>query len=883
MTDPNEKKIGFENLPNIYFKRLRTRVSSLSENVVVSGFFTIFDGKEETYWDDDEYFRSFLRIRLKVFKRSNAAGMDFQVGEDRFIYGPFHGNRPIPFAVEVSKRSSFGMYLSANLEMDLESIPDVDFNWTEDQWYRGPTTEERIFDNDDKILSMFRYVSGDNAHFGPVHIPFGPRSLNRVMKGSFHEDPTTGKRRRRHRGFLREDRSFNYKNYYVEDNFDQINIQRGFDVSRVPAVYMTNFASEQKSIYFHMFVSDSNLAVKTKVGRMLFVINPEYFRKINDKVEVRAVRIERERIENFEAFGPGPVPNSVTTLGSSQIYTEIVSDSSWPGERTQENYYSSNIDDREVKSKIHKHAFSINDDVTLYAITDYDVSAFDDEHIRYNARIDFVSLIDERLRDLMKEMRKYFTHLQSCYQTFYTNSEFYNHEIQMLTPLGFVELNKEYNYILEEVEDGLEYVPTLDREERRREAYWTRIPQLYSELIKFLERGNSPRQDYLTLFNLLNPVSASPETMATVILKISQIMSTIAQTYDIISSPAFSTSNLSLPSSPPDIYSYPYQSREVVEHPAYLTTAPQYDYLGDGPDFLGPNDGNNRTLFAGALTDRVNTELGEFAYNTPSVGPEDLPNYSERQITEINSNVGSHSFLTPRVALLQGQQVNLTSLDPEEKDKVKIFKAASSPKLGIKVVKPVKNLLDKQATTVEPNDVREYVGDDSLFALSTPDTLLKKIAKIKPHISTTALNFYSSKGRNFNLENIKELNLPLKQLPASVKKIFKTDFEEIDPFQNLQTRDAFFNRFFNVIQIYYLSDFETIAGNLLNLSKPIYKPISKEKLAATKRFLICKSEPINILSSLNSSYEEIHKKNIKNSVFIVKGGDIIWEEIYKGN
>ena len=587
------------------------------------------------------------------------------------------------------------------------------------------------------------------------------------------------------------------------------------------------------------------------------------------------MKVRRERIENFEAFSPGPVIQSIATLGSSQVYSETVSDSSWPGDRTQENYYPSNIDEPEIKSKIHKHAFSINDDVTLYAVTDYNVSAFDDEHIKYNVRIDFVSLIDEVLRDIMKEMRQYFAQLQSCYQTFYTNSEFYDHEIQMLKPLGFVEINKEYNYTLEEVEDGLEYKPTLDRTRRQREAYWIKIPYLYSELIKFLERGNNPRVDYYTLFNLLNPISASPETMIVAMMRISSVMTTISQTYDLFSSPSFSPVNLSTPASPPDIYSYPYTSSEIVEHPAYLTTAPQYDYLGDGPDFLGPNDDNNRTVFAGVLSQRVDTELGEFVYNSPKIGPEDLPDYSQKQKIEINSAVGSHSFLTPRMALLQGQQVNLTSLDPDETDKIKIFKASSSPKLGIKIVKPVKNLLEKKSTSIESNDVREYVGDDSLFALSTPDTLLKKLAKIKPHISTTALNFYSSKGRNFALENIKKVKFPTNKMPPSVKNIFRTDFKNIDPFQNLQTRDAFFNKFFNIIQISYLSGFETIAGNLLNLSKPIYKPISKEKIAATKKFLICKSEPINVLSSLNSSYEEIQKKNIKNSVFIVKGGDII--------
>ena len=113
-------------------------------------------------------------------------------------------------------------------------------------------------------------------------------------------------------------------------------------------------------------------------------------------------------------------------------------------------------------------------------------------------------------------------------------------------------------------------------------------------------------------------------------------------------------------------------------------------------------------------------------------------------------------------------------------------------------------------------------------------------------------------------------------MPPSINNIFRTDFKQLDPFQNLQTRDAFFNKFFNVIQISYLSGFETIMqGHLLNISKPIYTPISKERLAEAKGYLICRSEPVNVLSMLNSSYEEIQKKNIKNSVFILKGNNLL--------
>jgi len=90
----------------------------------------------------------------------------------------------------------------------------------------------------------------------------------------------------------------------------------------------------------------------------------------------------------------------------------------------------------------------------------------------------------------------------------------------------------------------------------------------------------------------------------------------------------------------------------------------------------------------------------------------------------------------------------------------------------------------------------------------------------------------------------------------------------------LETRDAFFNKYFNIIQISYLSSFPKVSGYLYDISNPTYEPLTKSKLNELQDYLICKSEPINVLSSCNSSYEEIERKNIKNRVFIVKGDNV---------
>ncbi|QDP62132.1 MAG: hypothetical protein GOVbin1807_131 [Prokaryotic dsDNA virus sp.] len=892
MTDPNQHKIGFENLPNVYFKNVKTRIPSTpiyNNQIVITGFLTIFEGVDAKYWDDDEYLGSgHLRIRIRAFRKEDRAtvipsigGLLEKVGEDIFIEGPFVGNKPIPFRVDIPKDKTYGLYISANLEIDLESIAatvGASFDWTQNNWYRGPTTEEMIFNRGDKVLSMYRYVQGDNFHFGPVHTHMAAGMFPVTMKGSFHEDPTPGATRGSHEVLKREPRIYsNQKNYYIEDNFDAIEEPQNIVAPAwVNAAFLTNFDSDEESVYFHLFISDSNLAIKTGVGRKLYEINPEYFLEINDKTEIKEIKINRTELKVFPNGAQANAGTS-TQSGIADVITEQILFSEWPGDLVQKNYeYQAGViyedpTSAPVKSQIRKWPFSINNDVSLYSILDYDISEFIQEFFQYGVEVGYISLIDEMLKDKIFEMQDCLSEIQSSFQMFYNNSQFYDHEYHTMTPEGFKEINKEYGFGVIESDQGLIYNEGDDDVERQRKAYWTRAPQLYADLIRFIERSNDTRQDYLTLFNLLNPIAASPETMGTAILRILNIIQIIREEYDLTSY-GNTFSNNSLPSSNSNIYRYTYSSYEITEHPIYKDIL-YYDYLP--PPAGGPDNPfvpeMSREIYTGALLERVDTHLGEFMNDLNIIDPSQYPNYSNQQISQLLSPNGSFSFLTPTQATIQGKKVNLTSIDEEAIDQIQAVKAFSQGSIGLNVSTPKPNIQIRKTTTLDSNDVREYVGDTSLFATGI-DNLLVFIQKEEPEISKTVLNLFSNKGVNPNLTSIRAANISPIMLPAPIKAILLKDFGNIDPFENLQTRDAFFNKYFNVIQISYLSSFPKVYG-LNNISDPKYKPITREKLEATKGYLICKAEPINILSSLNSSYEEIQKKNIKNRVFIVKDGD----------
>ena len=210
MPDPNERKIGFENLPNVYFKNIRIRNTNTdTQEITVSGHVRVFDGLEDKYWSDDEYLGSGqLRVRLVAFrKESRTSSVGVQVGDEHFVYGPLEGNKPIPFLIKVPKDQTQSLYISANLEMDLSSFENVDFNWTNNKWYRGPSTEELIYSGNSRVLAMFRLLKGgflrSEPYYGPVHVhtqvpgtatEIGQQvaSESTIMEGSFRLDPTTG-------------------------------------------------------------------------------------------------------------------------------------------------------------------------------------------------------------------------------------------------------------------------------------------------------------------------------------------------------------------------------------------------------------------------------------------------------------------------------------------------------------------------------------------------------------------------------------------------------------------------------------------------------------------------------------------------------------------
>ena len=588
---------------------------------------------------------------------------------------------------------------------------------------------------------------------------------------------------------------------------------------------------------------------------------------MDNKAEIKSISVRRKEF-TLSPNGGATSAGTSTQSGIADIISQTILSSTWPGELIQKNYEHEtgtiypDSTDAPVKSQITKWPFEINSDISLYSIIDYDVSAFQNEYFKYSIKISYVSLIDEMLKNKIYEMENCLSEIQSNNQFFYNNARYYDHEYQAMSPAGFKEINKQYGFGVLDADGELIYSSIDDNHERQESAYWTKAPQLYSELMRFLKSSNNEALDYITLFNLLNPISASPETMGMAIGRIRDIINIVKSKYDISSSGNL-YANSSLPTTNSKIYEYDFISNELVEHAGYSSGVPQYEYLLQDTD---------REILASALEQRIDTELAEFLDGLNTLDPSQYPDYSQQQLSQILSPNGSYSFLTPLHMIFQGNNINMTSLDTTEIDKVRAIKISTQQLDGLNILAPITNLHNKKNTTTDALDVREYVGDTSYFATGT-DNFLDSFFKAPPEISKTISNFYSNKGTNVNLALFKDSVISTNMLPATIKSILAVDFGSVDPFADLETRDAFFNKYFNIIQISYLASFPK-GHHLYNVSNPIYEPLTKDKLNETQNYLICKSEPINVLSLVNSSYEEIERKNIKNRVFIVKGDNV---------
>jgi len=168
-------KIGFENLPNVYFSKIRVKRDR--DNFKVALFLLTYDDPETSHWFSSQEIRNRVRVRIRFFNESGE-----QLGNVKYINN-FKPNKTISFVKEFkSSQSTSGLFVTANLELDLTDL-GFDTSWLgEEQWFRGPESKEIIYKNNSvEPEVMIRFLKGDSIYYGPVH-----QHEFQAMEGSFH-------------------------------------------------------------------------------------------------------------------------------------------------------------------------------------------------------------------------------------------------------------------------------------------------------------------------------------------------------------------------------------------------------------------------------------------------------------------------------------------------------------------------------------------------------------------------------------------------------------------------------------------------------------------------------------------------------------------------
>ena len=188
----NIDKIGLENLPNCYFRRIK--ITEMSNEINILGEVVVFDDEDE-YWSQSSLITNYLLIKITFYKSEPT-----EEGKlDSLIIKNFDPNTSIRFNEKIPDPDPAGnYYVSCRLELDLERLKqdynEHDFNFGDEiqQWYRGPMFVEHIWKDGEPNNVHYTFKKDGEDYLGTFHIKFPSASDTsfRIMQGSRHRQNT---------------------------------------------------------------------------------------------------------------------------------------------------------------------------------------------------------------------------------------------------------------------------------------------------------------------------------------------------------------------------------------------------------------------------------------------------------------------------------------------------------------------------------------------------------------------------------------------------------------------------------------------------------------------------------------------------------------------
>jgi|9_EtaG_2_1085328.scaffolds.fasta_scaffold00004_32 hypothetical protein len=832
-------KIGFEVLPNVYFRDIFvTKVVTHSDNVNKRIFKRLEfkvklicydDIVTKTWSKNDSTIMPLMQIKLNVL-----FGDDIQ--EEYVI--PISANKEIEHQFMLSEstmklysnyRKEDNILLECCVFLDsnkLKSYYAIDIN----EEIRGPKSSEIIINGKEHKhvtpQKTYIYVYEDGRPvYGPYHQHIAPPEVTQevVMQGSFH-------RNKAHKKIFRKEIasaqkiSYNVKhepifninlndpkpigNLPYDFNFkgDNIPLLSEEILNRLKPTLISNFSQNDKKSKFNISFSKNIMGLQNKNCKTLYKTNPELFLSLQNKISVKSMTVLRAEINSqvirnrcnviigeteqelkyekvsYIVFKDNNVDETITFRTNDGRLRYIDKKSI---KKLEDNNYKTNdfttrgLRDSKVICSVKKSSVQMEDVETLDFV-DNSLDETSNTKYKYSIEYEVETKLDSIIAETVNNLRKQVSEINGILRRVERKKHF-NFRTNRFTKSFMIELHSYYDMVLFE-ENGLLNL-IQNNSTNNVKAYWIQAPFLLSKVTEF-SRGKGD-QIYKDVYNLLSPMTTSPIKIRKAVTIMNKEIKYIEDKYNLPSNKKTSKVVKKNQSKPKNKFTIRHSSNKIIKNKKMLNKTSFIKNIKNGK------------LKKSELIKRGNVEVNKF-FNTQPVTSnlkfESLDNDEKIALSDITENL---TYFTPQSIKIGSQEkdlsgnnidkFNLDFFDKIVDAKIKNSLQFSTPKTN------VANLISLQV--VDDPNVKDYLGDDTLF-VSENLQATEQFKRLKAFNNSFAKNLSINKKNKLNTAkfdpdsnkfSLKKYNKvdkksKLKNLPLSIKSILLGNNETITKF-----------------------------------------------------------------------------------------------------
>ena len=891
-------KIGFEVLPNVYFRDIQVHTNSLTlkerqnkkfQRIKITGHLVLFDNLTNPTWSrQDSEILSLMKIKLLANTGAADSPMTTTSGniKEVKINSAIKPYEPIPFEIVIENKANIEFvtgnvnkfmlvahcYITAQSMLEKYSI-NINRN------INGPSSSELIYDRGEEVKTtfIFKYKDGTSM-FGPYHL-----HDNGFMQGSFH-------RNNAHKKVIRKKIDRNLKTTY-ENRVASLQIQKlplpleEVDLSYIGSTVdildketldrlnpstLQNISYTENTTRFNIVLSKDIMAAMDRYGRILYNTNPELFFSLQDKIQIKQMNVLRAEINSRSARNRCNViiDDTETELKFDKISSVTFKDDQLNETLTfrdklgrnryveknsiksieDKNYKLNDFTNREAKeSKLMcklKIAPIQFDKVKILEFEDNSIDETSNTKYKYSITYELQSNIHDIILGHINNLRSEINKIEGILKRIERKKHF-NFNLNRFNKNFMIELHSYYDIVIFE-ENGLLRNSRNDST-LNLEAYWIKAPHLLSIITEY-SRGKD-NQLYRRVYELLSPLLSSPTKIRKAITLMNDEISYIEKKYDISNKQKTGIVIKKNNIKPKNRFTIKHESKKIIKNKKIVNNIRFIKNIKNG--ILKKSD----------LLKRGNVETNKFFNSIPlsaNAKISSLDDDEKKSLSDVSENL---TYFTPQIISIGSQKKDLTDnnidkFNPDFFDKVVDAKIKNSLQLSI----PKNNVTNLIALQVidDPN-VKEYLGDDTLFK-SENEKSTEQFKRLKTFNNSFAKNLSINKKNKLNIElfnpdsksfglkryDKKNKKQKLKNLPLSLKSILLGNDDTIvkfpirnglfDPLKNPETSEATKQNFTKIKKLEYLSGFQQTSGFPI-LNKPSWKKFDKNSVSYSKKIL----------------------------------------------